>query len=113
MKLILSIPIFITVLLVSYFPTVSQSSNNNSLQVDSTNIKAKNIAKKNLTYLWYGRYCPSDFKNMKYKYGFKIRCVGCVVTGHIHRHNDRVVRKINRVYGKGWFEENKVNFINT
>lgn len=102
LKLILSGTILMIALLVLYFPTFSQNStNNNSIQIDSTNIKAKILAKKNLTYLWYGRYCPSDFKNMKDKYGFKIRCVGCVVTGRIHRHNDRVVRKINRVYGKG------------
>jgi hypothetical protein len=82
-------------------------------QVDSTNIKAIKVNKKNLTYIWYGRACPSKFTNMEYRYGFRIKCSGCNVTKHIKRQNRRVIKQVNRVYGKNWFEENKMNFINT
>jgi hypothetical protein len=79
-------------------------------QVSTTKEKVEKLAKKNLTYFWNGRGCPSTFENIKSKYGFKIKCIGCIATGQIKRHNKRIIRKINKVYGKNWFEENKTSF---
>ena len=78
-------------------------------QVDTTNANAIKLYKKNLTYYWIGRSCPA-FVNTEYKYGFKIKCVGCIATLRKEWHNKRVVRKINKVYGKNWFEENISTF---
>ncbi|MBX7094482.1 MAG: hypothetical protein K1X56_07170 [Flavobacteriales bacterium] len=78
-------------------------------QVDSTNQKAVSLAKQELTYYWHGRFCP-NLKNTLFIYGFKIECVGCELNNRIRRNNRRVIKKINRVYGENWFEQNKGNF---
>lgn len=74
-------------------------------QVDSTNQNAVRLAKKNLTYYWSGIACP-PLKNTEFLFGFKIICTGCIVTRSIERNNRHVVKKVNKVYGKNWFEEN-------
>jgi hypothetical protein len=77
--------------------------------VDTTNSKAVKLGEKKLTYIWTCNACPS-FINTEYKYGFKIQRAGCIETGKIRRHNRRVVRQINKVYGRHWFQNNKSNF---
>jgi hypothetical protein len=73
-------------------------------QVDPTNKNAVSLTKKNLAYYWTGvAYPPS---NSEYLYGFKIISTGCIVTRSIERNNRRVVKAVNKVYGKNWFEEN-------
>jgi len=70
--------------------------------------KLEKIKAVNLTYYWVGNACPEDkFVIMESRYGFKMQCVGCSATARELRNNRRVVRKINSVYGKNWFEGNK------
>jgi|GEM_PF-3876973 len=71
-------------------------------QVDSTNKKAVELSKKHLTYYWVERNCP-HFENTEYRYGFKIKCAGCIMTKSIKRNNSKVERIINRSYGRNWF----------
>jgi hypothetical protein len=72
-------------------------------------VKRDKLSKKHLTYFYMGRACP-PVTNTESKYGFQIKCKGCVVTLGRQWHNKRVVRKIDRIYGKGWFEENRSSF---
>ncbi|HTF03624.1 MAG TPA: hypothetical protein VK826_06335 [Bacteroidia bacterium] len=74
-------------------------------QVDTTNPKAVKLAKKKLVYYWVGNACPY-YDAPVTKHGFRIVCVGCITRLRYIIHNRRVVRKINRVYGKNWFQEN-------
>ena len=90
-----------TILLLTYNPVVDKQ--------DTINKKIEKFYKKELTYYWPGNYCPS-FTNTKDYYGFKIECIGCLVTGQINRYNRRVVRRINKMYGKNWFQNNKSKF---
>ena len=76
-----------------------------SAQIDSTNPKAVHLSKKNLTYYWIGISCFQQDNSMN-EYGFRIVCVGCIAHSRYIVHNSRIVRKINRVYGKNWFEKN-------
>src|SRR3972149_9295606 len=78
-------------------------------QGDTTNANAVKLAKDSLTYFWVGRACPA-FMNTEYKYGFKIKCVGCILTKKISKNNNRVERKIDKVYGKNWFQNNRKYF---
>jgi hypothetical protein len=94
--------IFVIVLVLLFFKVQGQ--------VDSTSREAVKLRQYKLTYLWTGRGCP-DFINTEFKYGFKIRCAGCIVDKKLNNHNKRVIRKINRVYGLGWFKRNRINFL--
>lgn len=67
------------------------------------------VKSKNLTYYWVGRSCP-DFNSPESRYGFKIVCSGCIQTKKIKRNNTRAIKKIDKVYGRNWFEENKSKF---
>jgi hypothetical protein len=81
-------------------------------RVDTLHPKAAKLAKKNLTYYWFG-WGGFPFADIATQYGFEIHNVGCIVTHGMLRHNKRVIRKINRVYGENWFEEtfrNPANF---
>jgi hypothetical protein len=78
-------------------------------QVDSTNRKAVKLTNKNLTFFWVCHACPT-FIDTKYKYGFTIKRSGDIMTPFIKRNNRKVVRQINKIYGKNWFEENKSHF---
>ncbi len=73
------------------------------------NEKAEKLAKQNITYYWIGKSCPK-FANTESAYGFKIQCVGCIITKPIQRTNRKAERKINRVYGKNWFDNNRNSF---
>jgi hypothetical protein len=86
-------------LLVLSILTVSVSGQNKNIQ------KLKN---KKLTYYWVGKICP-NFSNPELRYGFSVKCVGDNPPRRTNRNNKRVVRKINSVYGKNWFEENRSN----
>jgi hypothetical protein len=74
----------------------------------SSNIEL--LRDKNLVYQWAGRGCPT-FKDTKTLYGFEIECCGCIVTGKIERNNRRVIRQLERVYGKDWFASNRDKFL--
>ncbi len=78
-------------------------------QEDTPDQRIERLSQKRLTYYWFGFFCPS-FINTKDIYGFNIECAGCIVTGQINRRNRRTVRKINKVYGKNWFQTNKSKF---
>lgn len=78
-------------------------------QIEKEQEKALELSGKNLTYFWSGRACP-PFINTEEKYGFKIKCAGCIVRGKIKRNNRKVIKEINMVYGENWFEENKQHF---
>ncbi len=84
------------------FPIMAQT-------VDTLN-PIKSVDKNVLTYIWTGRYCPCAKPAIINQYGFKIVCAGCILTKKIIRHNRRVVRKLNRKHGKGWFDAHKNSF---
>jgi hypothetical protein len=77
--------------------------------INSTDINARQLAKKHLTYFWVGRSCP-QFIDTQNIFGFKIKCKGCLITDRIKRHNEKVIKKINQIYGDSWFEKNKNKF---
>lgn len=69
--------------------------------------RIQKLKNKNLTYYWVGKFCPT-FPNTYLRYGFKMKCIECIQTMAISRNNKRTVRKINKVFGKGWFDENRL-----
>ena len=77
-----------------------------TIAVSAQDSKIETLKKKDLSYYWIGRTCPA-FRNPEERFGFKIECAGCIRTPKIQRNNRRVVKAINSVYGKNWFEENK------
>ena len=72
--------------------------------------KIKKTQSKELIFLWPGIDCPS-FKNTYDLYGFKIACSGNIDTRKINKNNTKAVKKLNRIYGKNWFEKNVKSFI--
>lgn len=71
-------------------------------QSDPDHKKAEKLEKRRIVYYWTGRYCNPVGKT---EHGFTIKCTGCIVSRKIKLHNKRAVRRINRVYGKNWFQE--------
>lgn len=65
---------------------------------------------KKIVYQWTGRGCPK-FKDTNTIYGFKIECCGCVMTRKIKRNNRKVVKQLERAYGKNWFSINRNKFL--
>lgn len=72
--------------------------------------KIKKTQSKELIFFWPAIDCPG-FKNTYDLYGFKIACSGSIDTGKINKNNKKVVKKINRIYGKDWFEQSVKSFI--
>jgi len=79
-------------------------------QSDINTDKIKKLQSKKLIFLWPGIDCPV-FKNTYDAYGFKIACSGSIDTRTINKNNKKVVKKLNRNYGKGWFDLNVKSFI--
>lgn len=67
--------------------------------------KAKKVAAENLVYIYQNRGCP-DFSNTYKTYGFKIECGTDVYDEAIQQKNQKVIEKIEKQYGKGWFHQN-------
>jgi hypothetical protein len=102
--------VFLLFFLFRILPDYAQQDSQALLaRVKESNPKAFQLSKKHVTYYWTGRSCP-HFDKCQDVYGFKIKCKGCMVTGHVIRHNRRAIRKINAVYGANWFEEHKSGF---
>lgn len=78
-------------------------------EADSIREEAAQVATFDLTYWWAGWACPT-FVDTKEQYGFSIKCTGCGVSAIHIRHNRRVERRINKVYGKDWFQNNLATF---
>lgn len=72
-----------------------------------TKEKIMQVKRMNLIYYHVGRFCPFPNTGKESAYGFTVKCSGCVLTRRIKRNNRKVARKLNKVYGKNWFEENK------
>lgn len=72
--------------------------------------KIKKTKSKELIFFWPGIDCPS-FKNTYDLYGFKIACSGSTDTRKINKNNKKVVKIINHIYGKDWFDQNINLFI--
>ncbi|NCP88790.1 MAG: hypothetical protein GW827_00735 [Flavobacteriales bacterium] len=77
---------------------------------DFQTTKAKNVAEENLVYIYQNRGCP-DFSETYKTYGFKIECGTDVFDRLVQQKNLEVVKKIEKHYGKGWFDENFQRFI--
>lgn len=72
--------------------------------------KAQKVSDENLVYIFQNRGCP-DFSETYKNYGFKIECGTDVYDSLVQQENNRVVEKIEKHYGKGWFYENFQLFI--
>lgn len=68
------------------------------------------LRNENLVYQWAGRGCPR-FNDTNTIYGFKIECCGCALTRKIERNNRKVIKQVERVYGKNWFALNRNKFL--
>lgn len=71
---------------------------------------AKQVAAENLVYIYQNRGCP-DFSNTYKTYGFRIECGTDIYDSLVQQKNKKVVEKIEKHYGKGWFDENFQLFI--
>lgn len=96
------LPVLIFVLVVAC--NASQNS------TDFQTTKAKKVATENLVYIYQNRVCP-DFSNTYKTYGFKIECGTDVYDSLVQQKNNTVVEKIEKHYGKGWFDQNFQLFI--
>jgi len=74
-----------------------------------TKKKINLMTKKKVTFYWIGRACP-PFVNTESKYGFKLECKGCILTRKIKKQNRKAIRKIDAIYGVGWFDKNRQTF---
>ncbi len=72
--------------------------------------KIEMLQAKNITYVQYSFGCPT-LKDTYKIYGFKITCAGCSVSKRAIKKNKRAIRKIDSIYGKGWFDANYESFI--
>jgi len=72
--------------------------------------KVEKLQSKKLIFLWPGMNCPA-FKNTYDVYGFKIVCAGSINTTTLNKNNKKVVKTVNRTYGKDWFNQNVKSFI--
>jgi hypothetical protein len=71
--------------------------------------KVKRLQKQKLTYYYSAPFCP-DFIDTYTAYGFRIRCVGCMVGRRKKSRNERVIKKLNEAYGESWFEKQFESF---
>jgi len=72
--------------------------------------KLKELQSQNLVFLWPGLNCP-EFNDTHKIYGFRIVCAGTVDTRELNKNNKRVVKKLERVYGKEWFHNQIKYFV--
>ena len=72
--------------------------------------KVEKLKAKHVTYVYFSFACPS-FVDTYNLYGFKMKCGGCVVSQRKSKRNEKAIKKIDSVYGAGWFEKNRSNFI--
>lgn len=76
-------------------------------QLDSTKIKKNDTnSQVELTYFYAGPFCPyCNIDHPETKFGFKIKCVGCMILTEELANNLEVSEILDKKYGKGWTEK--------
>lgn len=77
-----------------------------AVAVEPDSAQIAKVRSKHLVYYWVGMPCSSFKNEYAEQFGFKIGCVGCKDKLRYRIHNRRVIRKINRVYGRNWLQSN-------
>ncbi len=63
------------------------------------------------TYFYVGQGCPPCTKHHpETKYGFRIVCVGCMITQEIVDNNAEVIKTLDKKYGQGWTKKYLSNY---